>query len=122
MLVRERRNNANYATYLVGARGPEYRRDDVAGTVSWYIYDGLGSVVAEVNASGAVTSSRKYDVFGFGRGGSNPSGTSKQKFVGSLGHVSDDETNYVYMRARYMDPATGRFVSQDPAGDGTNWF
>src|SRR5690606_8038634 len=25
-------------------------------------------------------------------------------------------------RARYMDAGTGRFVSQDPAGDGANWF
>jgi hypothetical protein len=45
MPVRERRNSANYATYLVGPRGPEYRRDDVAGTVRWYLYDGLGSVL-----------------------------------------------------------------------------
>ena len=31
MFVRELRNGASTATYLVGARGPEYRRDDVAG-------------------------------------------------------------------------------------------
>jgi hypothetical protein len=32
MFVREMRNGASTATYLVGARGPEYRRDDTAGT------------------------------------------------------------------------------------------
>jgi RHS repeat-associated protein len=42
--------------------------------------------------------------------------------VGALGHPSDDETGLIYMRARYYDPACGRFVSQDPAKDGTNWF
>jgi RHS repeat-associated protein len=42
--------------------------------------------------------------------------------VGSLGHTSDAETGLIYMRARYMDPATGRFVSQDPASQGANWF
>jgi uncharacterized protein RhaS with RHS repeats len=26
------------------------------------------------------------------------------------------------MRARYYDPANGRFVNQDPAKDGNNWF
>jgi len=31
MFVREMRNGTSTATYLVGARGPEYRRDDVAG-------------------------------------------------------------------------------------------
>ena len=33
MFVRELRNGASTATYLIGARGPEYRRDDTAGTV-----------------------------------------------------------------------------------------
>jgi len=31
MFVREMRNGGSTATYLIGARGPEYRRDDVAG-------------------------------------------------------------------------------------------
>ena len=52
----------------------------------------------------------------------NPTGTSKQKFVGSLGHTSDDESGLVYMRARYMDPAIGRFASEDPACHGSNWY
>ena len=26
------------------------------------------------------------------------------------------------MRARWMDPVTGRFLSEDPARDGANWF
>ena len=27
-----------------------------------------------------------------------------------------------YLRARYYDPGTGRFVSEDPIQDGTNWY
>jgi RHS repeat-associated protein len=42
--------------------------------------------------------------------------------VGSLGHPSEDETGLVYMRARYYDPAVGRFASEDPARDGGNWL
>lgn len=37
------------ATYLSGPRGPEYRRDDTTGQVRWYVYDGLGSVVGEID-------------------------------------------------------------------------
>ena len=56
------------------------------------------------------------------RGGSNPGGTSSQKFVGKLGHPSEDNTGLIYMRARYYDPVNGRFASEDPAKVGRSWF
>jgi RHS repeat-associated protein len=43
-------------------------------------------------------------------------------YVGGLGHESEGNTGLIYMRARYMDPVLGRFISEDPAGDGNNWF
>jgi len=118
-------------TYFQGARGPEYRRDDTQtqvdgqghtfnGKASWYVFDGLGSVVGEVDPLGNLTSSPKYDVYGAVRGNGGTA-TSKQGFVGGLGHVSDD-TGLIYMRARYYDPNLGRFISEDPAYSGTNWF
>ena len=122
MFVREMRNGTSTATYLVGARGPEYRRDDVAGTVSWYLFDGLGSVLAEVSPTGTITSSRNYDVYGNVRSGVNANGTSAHKFVGNLGHPSDNNTGLIYMQARYMDPATGTFLSEDPAVSGINLY
>ncbi len=122
MFVRERQGASNVATYLVGARGPEYRRNDSTGSVSWYLFDGLGSVLGEVDPNGNITSSRKMDVYGAVRGGTNPTGTSRHKFVGSLGHPSDDESGLVYMRARHYDPITGRFVSEDKVYHGNNWF
>jgi len=39
-----------------------------------------------------------------------------------LGHPSEDETGLTYMRARYYDPAVGRFISEDQERDGGNWF
>jgi uncharacterized protein RhaS with RHS repeats len=36
--------------------------------------------------------------------------------------VQDSETGLIYMRARYYDPNLGRFVSEDQAGQGGNWF
>ena len=108
------------ATYLIGPRGPEYRYDHQTQAIRWYLYDGLGSVLGEVDPAGNVTASRKYDVYGLVRAGDN--GTSRHRFVGSLGHTSEDETGLIYMRARWMDPALGRFISEDPARDGANWF
>ncbi len=141
MMVREMRQNAqrvlqSTATYLCGPRGPEYRRDDTqaegtytdstgthpAGKTRWYVYDGLGSVVGEVDPSGNLTSTGTFDVYGAKRQGGTGAATSRQGFVGALGHVSDSETGLVYMRARYYDPSTGRFVSEDPAKHGMNWF
>jgi len=119
------------ATYFQGASGPCYRRDDTQSEVDsqgrtvtkarWYVYDGLGSVVGEVDPLGNLTSSPKYDVYGAVRANAGTAST-KQGFVGSLGHVIDTETGLIYMRARYYDPANGRFVSQDPENRHSNWF
>jgi RHS repeat-associated protein len=84
------------------------------------VYDGLGSVVGEVDPLGNLTSSPKYDVYGAVRSNGG-SASSKQGFVGSLGHITDD-TGLIYMRARYYDSNLGRFISQDPGYSGNNWF
>jgi RHS repeat-associated protein len=44
------------------------------------------------------------------------------QYCANLGHLTDAETGPVYMRARYYEPWTGRFLSEDPAMDGTNWY
>jgi RHS repeat-associated protein len=115
-------------TYLIGPRGLEYGRDDQTQATQWCLYDGLGSVLGEVDPLGNLTASRKrrpelaegYDVYGLVRAGDN--GTSRHRFVGSLGHTSEDEIGLICMRARWMDPTLGRFISEDPARDGSNWF
>jgi len=88
----------------------------------WYLFDRLGSVLAEVIPTGTITSSRNYDVYGNVRSGVNANGTSAHKFVGNLGHPSDNNTGLIYMQARYMDPATGTFLSEDPAVSGINLY
>jgi RHS repeat-associated protein len=45
-----------------------------------------------------------------------------QGYCGSLQHRRDAESGLVYMRARYYEPWTGRFLSEDPAMDGANWY
>jgi len=34
----------------------------------------------------------------------------------------DSETGFVYLRNRYMDPSLGRFITEDPARWGRNWY
>lgn len=109
--------------YCLGLRGIEYR-DDSSGR-KWYVYDGLGSVVAEVDGtnfnndgSAVVTRNPDTDVYGNAFSGS----PAKHGFVGGLGHVTDNATGLMYMRARYYDPTIGRFISEDPACSGRNWY
>ena len=91
------------------------------GVTKWYVFDGLGSVVGEVDVNGNLTSSPKYDVYGLVR--ANPgTASSAMGFVGGLGHLSEAGTGLIYMKARYYDPALGRFASQDPSKNGMNWF
>jgi RHS repeat-associated protein len=79
-------------------------------------------VLGEVDAGGNVTYTAKYDVYGATRG-STGSSDSKYKFVGGIGHTTEPDTGgLIYMRARWYDPAAGRFISEDPAGHGINWY
>jgi hypothetical protein len=55
-------------------------------------------VLGEFDPNGTVTATRKYDVYGAVRSSTGTS-TSKHKFVGCLGHMSEDETGLIYMRA-----------------------
>ncbi|GIK32695.1 MAG: RHS repeat-associated core domain-containing protein [Armatimonadetes bacterium] len=64
---------------------------------------------------------RSYDVWGAVRSGST-TGDPKQRYCANLGHVQDDESGLIYMRARYYEPWSGRFVSEDPARHSGNWF
>ncbi|MCW5939375.1 MAG: RHS repeat-associated core domain-containing protein [Fimbriimonadaceae bacterium] len=128
--------------YALGARGGDMVETvlsmGLAGeqTVRSYpLYDGHGNMVAQVaraedDAPGGsfvavpgapafeLGARRKYDTWGQVRSGSGPD----QGYCANLGHRRDAESGLVYMRARYYEPWTGRFVSEDPARDGANWY
>ena len=77
-----------------------------------------------MDSTGSLTSYQEYDVYGAPRA-STQSGTatSSQGYVGQLGHMTDSETGgLIYMQARYYDPTTGRFVSEDPKKNGIDRF
>lgn len=71
--------------------------------------------------TGTSSPSANFDVYGAVRGLIGQSGT-KHRFGGRLGHPSDDEIGLTYMRARHYDTQLGRFLSEDPASHGVNWY
>jgi RHS repeat-associated protein len=81
------------------------------------ITDASGSVLALADSSGALVTQYSYDPFGntttSGAVNGNPS-----QYTGR-----DNEGNGLYYyRARYYNPSLGRFISEDPAGDGLNFY
>lgn len=71
--------------------------------------DHLGSVVAESDASGAITKRFHYKPFG-------DTVEAQQDDAGYTGHKHDVDLGLTYMQARYYDPVLGRFYGNDPVG------
>ena len=94
------------AYYTIGADLISQERD---GKVSVYLYDGHGSVVGLANESGVVTDTYCYDAFG---NLLDSTGSTKNCYR-YCGEQFDETTGLHYLRARYMDTSTGRFISQD---------
>ncbi len=85
-----------------------------AWTPSFYSYDGMGSVRQLTNASGAVTDTYEYDAFG---NQISHTGTTPNNYL-YRGEQWDPDLGMYYLRARYYNPLSGRFMSRDPwSGD-----
>jgi RHS repeat-associated protein len=80
-----------------------------SGAPSFYLADGLGSVRALASLTGSVTDRYVYDAFGattFSQG-------ATPNHYRYLGEQTDPFTGLIYLRARHLDPRTGRFISRD---------
>ena len=80
-------------------------------TPSFYGYDGGGNVRQLTNSSGTITDTYSYDAFG---NELNSSGSSLNSYL-YRGEQFDLDLGLQYLRARYYNPTTGRFLSRDPA-------
>ena len=77
-----------------------------------------GDVVSITNINGDTTDSYTYDAFG-----NQPSSAADYyKNFRFCGEYTDPETGFVYLRNRYYNPSTGRFITEDPVQDGMNWY
>ncbi|HXJ44444.1 MAG TPA: RHS repeat-associated core domain-containing protein, partial [Bryobacteraceae bacterium] len=101
-------------TYVYGLELISKYRQFVANNqgqtqISYYVYDGHGSVRALTSPTGAVTDTYDYDAFGnlIHQTGSTP---NNYLFAGEQ---FDPDLNLYYNRARYLDAATARFWSRD---------
>jgi RHS repeat-associated protein len=81
----------------------------VDGTTRALARDAGKSVRAEVNASGAVTGSWRYRAYGE----INQTSGQAPSILGYAGQLLDPSGLY-YMRARWYDPQTARFLTRDP--------
>ncbi len=79
-------------------------------TPSFYGYDGAGSVRQLTNSAGAVTDTYEYDAFG---NEVNHTGTTPNNYL-FRSEQYDPDLSFYYLRARYLNPVTGRFLSRDP--------
>jgi RHS repeat-associated protein len=84
-------------------------RTDGGGDQEYYLTDGLGSTTGLTDDTGDLVDEYQYDVFGAVR---DHSGTSPSEFT--FTGEQNDPTGLEYLRARYYDPATGRFLGRDP--------
>lgn len=94
-------------TYNYVYAGRLYSRIGPDGTI-YYHQDGLGSTLAVTDVAGTVKNRYKYDAFG------NPTVILETVensilFTGEL----YGQSGLIYLKARYYDPAAGRFITQD---------
>ena len=86
----------------------ETEQDPYADDYFFYRYDIRGSVTNIVDGTGAVVKSYDYDEFGV----TTASGDTFFNEVTFTGSVAD-ASGLLYMNARYYNPTTARFLSQD---------
>jgi RHS repeat-associated protein len=90
-----------------------FARIGQTGTIAWYLTDHLGSVRGLMNNAGSLIDALSYDAYGNVTSETSPSNGDRYAFTG---RERDVETGLQYNRARWYDPATGRWITQDPLG------
>jgi RHS repeat-associated protein len=96
------------ATYTHGPNMDDPIIRSASTTTQYYHQDGLGSVVAVSDPTGATTGLARYDAWG-----NTLSSTGAIPQYGYTGR-EPDETGLIYYRGRYYDPSIGRFIQKDP--------
>ena len=126
----------NYITYTIGGLSYLFAESNASGELSasylrgyglvgetlyhkdseteeeetfFYLLDGNGDVRALADDAGSVTDTYRFDAFGIKL---IQTGNTKNPY-GYRSEETDELTGFVYLRARYLNPATGTFISED---------
>jgi len=92
-------------TYIYGTD----RIAQINGSVpEYFLTDGLGSVRQLVDSAGNITLAKSYQPYGM-EASSLGGGYSSYGFTGEM----TDSTGLIYLRARYLGPSDGRFLTKD---------
>ena len=112
-IIAEMNNNKEYTNKYVRGNKLISKNDN-----EYYSYDGHGSVVNISNEDGKSIKTYDYDAFGVELN-KDANDTNLFRYCGEQ---YDNETDSIYLRARYYSPSLGRFTTEDPAKDGDNWY
>ncbi|AOY76011.1 RHS repeat domain-containing protein [Clostridium formicaceticum] len=97
----------NASIHVIWGHKPLARK--VNNNYYYYIYNGHGDVIYVVDDGGNIKNSYEYDEWG--------NITNQQEQIKNpikyCGEYFDEESGLYYLRARYYDPTTGRFITKD---------
>jgi RHS repeat-associated protein/uncharacterized repeat protein (TIGR01451 family) len=101
--------NQLQASYVPGPTFGAALEQTAASTTSYYLADGQNNPTAVTDGSGQVVGTYAFNSFGVPQAGNAPS--NRYSFGG---YQLDSASGLYYAGARYYDPTTGRFLSDDP--------
>ena len=107
-----------YHNYIYGMIDRKTGSKPFGPAIYFYCTDHLGSAVLMTNNKGFEVWSCDYTAFGNVISNSG-SIDAAPMFTGK---DYDEDIGLYYYNARWYDPETGRFVTEDPAKDGLNWY
>jgi RHS repeat-associated protein len=114
-VLEEKVGGAVQRVYTYGLqRISQYLSPTVTGNSAWtpsfYVYDGAGSVRQLTDSTGTPTDEYEYDAYG---NSFTKQGTTPNNYL-YRGEQYDSDLGLYYLRARYYNANTGRFLSRDP--------
>ena len=96
---------------VFGPAGLAEQVTDSSQTSQFASADALGTIRLITDGSGSVIGTGSYSPWG-----TPDSGSVTLNGFGFAGEQIDPESGYVYLRSRYYDPTTSRFLTPDPLG------
>ena len=90
---------------------------------NYYMHDSHGNIIETyVKGDNYCYNWYRYNAFGTNKHFDDTDDVRAGQPWGYCDQYYDWETQNYYMRARYYNPASGRFITEDPVKDGSNWY